>query len=46
MSVLADQIVNMIATTALGTIVWWILNGLRTRTEKIRNKTENNALCL
>ena len=44
MSVLADQIVGMIATTVLGTVVGWLLSSFKARTHQLHEKTRQEEV--
>lgn len=40
MGPIAQQLVMMAATTVMGTLIGWLLNGVRTRTTQLHEKTE------
>lgn len=40
MGPITQQLVMMAATTVMGTLIGWLLNGIRTRTAQLHEKTE------
>lgn len=39
MGSVVDQLSLMVATTAIGTVIGWLLNGIKTSTTQLHNKT-------
>lgn len=44
MSQLMGQLAIMAVTTILGTLIGWLLNGIKTKTTQLRNKTDQEEL--
>lgn len=40
MNHITQQMIMTVVTTVMGTMIGWLLNGLRTRTEKLHEKTD------